>query len=396
MLRKALIAVAVIGCAISTGCESHTESKKLAQERWQKSSAGIKLSLAQQQYDEGKYEDATKTIQECIKADPELAEGRFLFGKLLLEDGRCEDAAKQLQLAVKFNGDLDEGWYCLGAATEEQKNYQQALYYYEKALALKPNNAEYILSVAEIHAVQGKLIPAIQLLEQKMMVLPKDVSLKVAAADLLCGAREYERAVKLYKESILMSGEVGSETESLGYCYIFSGKWVQAAEIFNKLLEESHDQDKKRLYLQTLALCSMNCSQYAKAVNCYSKLTIEERDDAQLWMKMGQAALGARSVNLAQMCGQKALDLQPGYSEAIVLLGCADYTSGNYRKAVRNFEKLASDDKNAGFSWLMQARCYEQLGQKDKAERAYKKAMEINPESELGDFLVKEKDTGNV
>jgi Tfp pilus assembly protein PilF len=96
------------------------------------------------------------------------------------------------------------------------------------------------------------------------------------------------------------------------------------------------------------------------------------------------------------MCGQKALNLQPGYSEAIVLLGCADYTSGNYRKAVRNFEKLASDDKNAGFSWLMQARCYEQLGQKDKAERAYKKAMEINPESELGDFLVKEKDTGNV
>jgi len=396
MLRKALIAVAVISCAVCSGCESHTESKKLAQERWQKSSAGIKLSLAQQQYDEGKYEDAMETVQECIKADPELADGHLLFGKLLLEDGRCEDAAKQLQLAVKLNSELDEAWYCLGTATQEQRDYQQALYYYDKAMTLKPDNAEYILGVVEIHAVQGKFIPAIQLLEQKMIILPKDVSLKVTTADLMCRAKEYEDAAELYKEAILMSSEGGSETESLGYCYIFSGKWAQAAEIFNKLLEESDDQDKKRLYLQTLALCSMNCAQYEKAVNCYSKLTIEERDNAELWMKMGQAALGARSINLAQRCAEKAMDLQAGYSDAIALLGCAEYAGGNYRRAIKTFEKLNTDDKNAGFSWLMRARCYEQLGQKDKAERAYKKAMEINPHTELGDFLVKEKDIGNV
>ncbi len=64
----------------------------------------------------------------------------------------------------------------------------------------------------------------------------------------------------------------------------------------------------------------------------------------------------------------------------------------DYDGAVESFEKIAADEKNAGFSWLMRARCYEQLGETSKAERAYKKALEINPRSELGDFLVKGKD----
>jgi tetratricopeptide (TPR) repeat protein len=184
-----------------------------------------------------------------------------------------------------------------------------------------------------------------------------------------------------------------SIAETLGYYYVFSSRWSEGAEIFNKLIEQCQDEQKKRLYLQTAALCSMNCAQYDRAVNCYNELSVKERDNAEIWVKMGQAALGAGAAERAFMCGERALALQPGNVNAIALVGCAQYSMGDYTAAIKSFEKLTSGNKNEGISWLMRARCYEKLGRKDEAGQAYKKALEIEPHSELGDFLAKGKDT---
>ena len=88
------------------------------------------------------------------------------------------------------------------------------------------------------------------------------------------------------------------------------------------------------------------------------------------------------------MCAQKALALRPGYADAIALLGSAQYVSRDYTVAVESFEKIATDKDNAGFSWFMRARCYEQLGQKSRAEEAYKRALDINPRIDLIAYLV--------
>jgi tetratricopeptide (TPR) repeat protein len=268
-------------------------------------------------------------------------------------------------------------------------------------LVLRPTNIEYILAVAEVYAAGNEHEQAIELLEEKMAAMPEEVSLRVVTADLMSRLGRNGRAIELYRQAMLTAGDDDSIAESLGYCYIFSGKWSEAAEIFNRLVDQCQrdpilrknskmgaaDKQRKKLYLQLAALCSMNCAQYERAVNCYSKLSVEERDNAEIWMKMGQAALGAGMTNRALICGQEALVLRPGYADAIALIGCAQYAGGDYAVAAESFRRIAADKKNGGFSWLMRARCYEQLGQTNKAEQAYRKALEINPRSKLGDFL---------
>jgi len=218
--------------------------------------------------------------------------------------------------------------------------------------------------------------------------MPKEVSLKVAAAELMWRLGRNGRAIELYKQAMLMTSDNADIAELLGYCYIFDGKWDEAAEIFNGLLERCGDGPKKKLYLQAAALCSMSAAQYSRAATCYSRLAVDERDNAEIWVKIGQAALGAGATQRASMCGKKALALRPGYADAIALVGCAQYAAGDYDAAVKSFEEIAADKKNGGFSWLMRARCYEQLGAKSQAEHAYKKASEINPRSELNVYLV--------
>jgi tetratricopeptide (TPR) repeat protein len=396
MLRKAITVTAIIVCLGSVGCESHSESKKLAQKRWEKASAGIKLNLAQQKYDNNCFDEARRVVSECVIADPNNAQAHLLYGKLLLAEDKGTDAERELRLAVELDEELGEGWYWLGLATQGPEQSQQTLFYYNKALALNPAKVDYILAVAETYAEQEKLEEAIKLLEEKIAAMPREISLKAAAADLMWRVGENERAIELYKQAMLMTGDDSPLGEALGYCYVFSGQWREGAEIFNKLIEQCQDEQKKKLYLQVAAFCSVNCAQYDRAVNCYNELSVEGRDDAEIWVKMGQAALGAGAAERAFMCGERALALQPGDVDAIALVGCAQYSMGDYTAAIKNFEKITSDEKNGGISWLMRARCYEQLGLKDEAGQAYKKALEIEPHSELGDFLAKGKDVEDL
>jgi Tfp pilus assembly protein PilF len=393
MLRKTTVALIVIVIVVCAGCESHAESKKGAKERWDRTSARIKLGLAQQQYDNGKYEQAAKIIKECLSADPEIPQAHLLLGKLLLTEDKMKGATDELQVAVELDKELHEGWYWLGVIAQESRDYKRAYEYYRESLLLEPSNVEYILAVADVEVARNNCSEAVRLLTDKMAVLPRDVSLKVAAADLMMRIGRSDAAANLYKQAMLMTTENDDIAEALGYCYVFGDRWREASEIFEGLAGQCEDEQQKKLYLEVAAMCSMNSAQYDRAANCYGKLSVEQRDNPEIWVKMGQAALGAGLTNRALVYGQKALALRPGYADAIALIGCAQYAAGDYAAAAESFRRITTDEKNKGLSWLMRARCYEQLGQTDRAERAYKKAFAIDPDSKLGDFLAKTRGT---
>jgi tetratricopeptide (TPR) repeat protein len=400
MLRKTVTTVLIVVLVVCAGCEPHATQRKAAEGRWNKATSRMKLPLAERQYKSGNYQQATESIQQCLKVNPDNPQVQLLYGKILLASGQRSKASEQFELALKSDKKLAEGWYWLGVVAEESREYDRACEDYIEASLLKPSNVDYILAVVDVLVALNKSEQAVELLNAKMKAMPRNVSLKVATADLVLREGDTKRAIRLYERVALLVNDIGI-VESLGYCYILDGQWDKAAEVFEKLLAEhnedrstqkhrnltSHEEQRRKSLLRMLGICNMNARQYGRAASCYSKLAAEERENAQFWLQRGQAALGARAPRRAFMCAQMALTLRPGNSDAIALLGCAQYASGDYLGAVETLEKIAADGKNGGFSWLMRARCYEHLGMKSQADRAYEKAMEINPDSELGGFL---------
>ncbi len=391
MLRRAILTGIIILCGVS-GCESQSRGKKLTQTQLQRVSAYAQLNLVEQQYQSEQFEQALETVSKCVKANPDMPQAHLLFGKLLLTQKQFYKATSELTKAVELDEKLDSGWYWLGVAAEGRENYQQAQTCYAKAMSLRPENIDYILATAEVYSVQDRKDDAVQLLERKIAEIPNEISLKVACADFLWQIGNDQRAIELYRQAMLMAGDDYNEdiAESLGYCYIFAGNWSEAAKIFTELSERCTQQQRKNLYLQVAALCGMSAGGYGTAVNCYDRLTVTERDNPQVWLKLGQAALGVGAAGRAVECGRKALSLQAGLAEAIALVGCAQYVGGDYTAAIAEFEKIATDDKYGAFSWLMRARCYGRLGKVVKAKLACQKALEMNPNSKLGKFLAQD------
>jgi len=388
-LWTATLLLAPVVPVLCSGCQPPAQGRKAAKERWDKASAQIRLTLAEQLYDSGKYEQAERTVRQCLIADPRMPHAHLLLGKLLLARGGVDQAVSEFQRAVEINAELDEGWYWLGVSAQQQRDQTKAYECYEKAMSLNPTSVDYVLAAAEMHVAQGNSERAAALLNEKMAAIPDDISLKVAAADLMCRLGKDDRAIELYEQAILMTSDNADIAEALGYCYMFAAKWKQAADIFHQLVRQCQQDQQKKLYLEVAAMCSMNCAQYDKAVSCYRELGIEDQNDAGIWRKMGQAALGAGMADRALRCGREVLALRPGDADAIRLIGCAQYAAGDFAAAAGTFEKITLNHSSGAFAWFMRARCYERLGQTDKAEQAYKTALEMDPQSEFADFLAK-------
>ena len=383
-----VIAFAVVAL-VAGGCETHKQNKTAAAARWDKMSSQMKLTVAQQHFDNGKYDDAAKTIGECLRADPNMPQARLLAGKILFVQGQTMQGENEVEKAVALNAKLDDGWYWLGIAAEEKSQTDKAYECYQKALDLNGSSIEYSLAVVRVLSALNKNNEAIALLKDKIGLFPADVELKAKCADLLCRQQQYEEAISLYRQAVMLAPQREDIAESFGHCCILAGQWTDASEVFNKLAVSCTDENKKAVYLQFLGMCQVNAGQYGSAVNSYSKLDAKDRDNPKVWLRMGQAALGAGDAERAYAYSKRALAIQPNFIDAIALQGSAEYLKKNYVDAVKSFELIVRDPKHESFAWTMLAKCYEHLGDSEKAKQAAEKAHLLSERFETLDLLAK-------
>ncbi|MBE0534546.1 MAG: hypothetical protein IH624_02675 [Phycisphaerae bacterium] len=69
----ALAAAALL--ALLPGCTTYDDKKHAARTKWDKVSAQARVTVARDLFENGRYEDARITAQQCLQTDPELPPG---------------------------------------------------------------------------------------------------------------------------------------------------------------------------------------------------------------------------------------------------------------------------------------------------------------------------------
>jgi tetratricopeptide (TPR) repeat protein len=116
---------------------------------------------------------------------------------------------------------------------------------------------------------------------------------------------------------------------------------------------------------------------YREAIDVYKQ---GPQDSPIIWNKLGIAHHQMLQIDEARKYYEKAIKLNPKYSEAINNLGTVFYAKKSYRRAIRQYEKALKITP-------MSASIYSNLGtaqfarkQYEQASLSYRKALELDPE----------------
>lgn len=389
--RMIILTVAVVLCGMLAGCATQNDKKQAAVEGWEKSGVPARLKTVEDLLERGRLDEAEETLRRCLEADPESARAYFLMGQLHFIENRSDQARLSFTEAVALDASYDAAWYHLGMLFDLDGNTTQAMDAYHTALSLKPAHTDYIVAVAQAYMRTGQIEQARELLEDRLRRQPGNRDMLLTMADLARLTGQPEKTTVYYTRILAGNAKDAEVLEALGYSYVALKDWNRAAETFAKLLTLVKDDAQSESILETAGLCAFNAGQYVQALRHYDRLSVMRRDDAEVWLKMAQAALGADRVERAAANARQALQLNPLWPQANAVLGSAQYLQGQYDAALRSFAYARSDDEVGGFAWFMTGRCYAQLGEAAKAENAYQRASETRGDSPLITRFLKEK-----
>ncbi|CAM3805772.1 rhomboid family intramembrane serine protease [Mesobacillus zeae] len=102
------------------------------------------LMFAQEKIQKEEYRSAEQALSEYTVDEGESADTLFLLSFAEIRLGKIEEAKEHLHSALESNPDFHEASYNLALVYMEEKNYRKAKDYAEKAVALKPDNKDYM------------------------------------------------------------------------------------------------------------------------------------------------------------------------------------------------------------------------------------------------------------
>ena len=390
---KVLTGVFLTGLLIAvSGCnDSHALKKQEMIDQWETSSANAQLPVIEDMIEQGRIEEAKKSLIECIQFDSKNPQAYILMGRIHAIEGRNDQAREAFEKAIKLDEQNDQAWHFLGALAVLEKDYDRALECYSQALDLMPAKADYAISLSEVYAEIDQLEKARQAIDQALSMQPQNLELMLSKARLYQQDGQIDVAVRTYEQARIMHGDIPEVLEPAGYAHIAQNAWKQAAEKFDLLMKQyTEDDPRYNATMRSLARCLFNAEQYASALFWYDKLSVVYRDDATIWMDMAQAALELNDPKRAAYCANNVIKAKPSWSQAYAVLGSAHYMQGLYDQSLKAFYKITDDDELGGFAWFMSGRCYQQLGRNRQANIAFERAEKLDPDNQLiASFLKK-------
>jgi len=256
-----------------------------------------------------------------------------------------------------------------------QNNFNEALAYYKKTIALNPKFTDAYLNTAVIYKQKNQLSDAAATIQNGLIALPNNAQLKDMMSSLnsenatekfqhainLYNSGKYAESIAEYQKIILISEPDSDIYLNLGAAYQASKKYTDSIASYKKSIEINPKNSTAYYYLGTVYSAQFNNTE---AVKYYTKaLAIDpaNNDIKQALQDAKQAIKDYQEKNSLQ----KGIDL---------------YNKGKYNEALLQFNTLAMKNTENSDIYYYRGMVYDQLKKYQLAIADYKLAIKCKPD----------------
>jgi len=337
---------------------------------------------------------------------------------MLGTSGRYGEALAAFKKAVELNPDVSNINAYLGLATayDALDSLAQAEQVFNQLVQIAPDDPRVYRQWLDIYVTRENVKKALEISEKLVALVPTDWAAQRRHGILLLSDSQFDRADSLFKSRIESSDDnalnyfyrgmialqtnrsadaVGFFTEvtlreeafadgwlNLGYAYSQQDSLGRVVDIYRDGLAHCQSADDSVRMIFALGAALERDGRFYEAVDTFKGLLETDSNNAQALNYLGYmlADRGEQLMYALQLI-ERALKISPNNGAYIDSYAWVQYKLGNYELALSELKKASDLIDNDAIIFEHLGDVYNALGDKTEAERNYRRALEISPNS---------------
>ena len=257
------------------------------------------------------------------------------MGNALKDQGMMEAAVKAYNKALAIKPDNADAYHNLGVALQDQGAMEAAIEAYNKALATKPNFAEAYNNIGNALRDQGKLEEAMEAYNKTLAIKPDNAEAYLNIGNALRDQGKLEEVIEAYNRALEIKPDYAEAYHNMGIILKYQGKLKEAIEAYKKALAIAPDYAEAYYNMGNALIYQSNME---AAIETYSKAIAIKSDYAEAYYNMGNALIYQSNMEAAIETYSKAIAIKPDYAEAYYNMGNALKYQGQMEVAVEAYQ----------------------------------------------------------
>jgi len=308
-------------------------------------------------------------------ADPKDKVG--LFNKIThardisKDDGAFEEVVAMLQQVVREDPKVIDAWFMLGNIYAKVGRAREAIEYFKRALALKPDDEMAVVNLANAYRQIGRDDEALVGFKRFLELDPKNSQVRYAAAEILLDRGQLSEAEQQLRQALAIEPKLAAARNALGVLALKRGDVAGAERDIREAIAEKPDV---RLAHFNLALVAEERGRTDEAAAEYRKeIELHPNASYKAWFNLGKlyAQAGNRQGQIDAY--RHAIESNPSFAEGHLYLAKLYLDLGqNLDEAVRLARhgiELAPESEYAPLGYYVIADVYSRQGRRAEAER---------------------------
>jgi arylsulfatase A-like enzyme/Flp pilus assembly protein TadD len=207
-------------------------------------SSYVGLALAQARLKD--FEAAVATLRKGLARLPDSELLMTRLGYTYLVMSRAADASAVMQNILKINPRSMDALTGMALILEETKRPDESRGYYERALAIEPENKFVRLSFAGNLAAAGRLPDAAKVYVTLVRDYPRDPEVYRSLGVSYARAKEFDKAIEAFNQIIAIAPDPDADY-SLALCYREKGDAAEAVRHFERYLNDPKNEPPAKI-----------------------------------------------------------------------------------------------------------------------------------------------------